>query len=409
MIAAQNIHPPKNWQDFEMLCLKLWGELWNVPDEIDFNSDNAQGQQGVDIYAPVEGGLKYHGIQCKNKKLNLIDGSPNRITTADIQIEIEKAKTFQPALAKLVIATSLGKDQQVEEYVRIQSVANVAGGLFSIQICFWDYFERKLPEHPKIYDWYLKNENFHRIGSASVAFSGGSVEVIYNPKFQKSINRYVLKPQPEIDPYILLTQRAITNDEYLRRITDRGLMGVRQPVWTEKLHDWHQNFWFRLNIRNTGQRVIEHFKLELDFDGDFIKVGPESASGMFADRFSTDVYGYSNADNSLYIRPDKSVLVQGDNYTTSSIFLKPELAKRTEIRLFWKLLAKDFEDEGELLIKIEPLVYHVITEHFVANENEVREESNFGFIQRPKNMPSFDGRSWFTDDDSKYVCVPFEG
>ncbi|WP_231492242.1 hypothetical protein [Pedobacter sp. Leaf170] len=105
MIAPNNIHPPKNWQDFEMLCLRLWGEIWNIPDEIEFNSDNSQGQHGVDIYGAVENGLKYNGVQCKNKKLNLIDGSPNRISITDIDAEIEKAKEFKPALNKLVIAT----------------------------------------------------------------------------------------------------------------------------------------------------------------------------------------------------------------------------------------------------------------------------------------------------------------
>ncbi|MDP9959307.1 hypothetical protein J2T04_001186 [Chryseobacterium lathyri] len=35
MKASINIHPPKNWQDFETLCLKLWGEIWNIPHEID--------------------------------------------------------------------------------------------------------------------------------------------------------------------------------------------------------------------------------------------------------------------------------------------------------------------------------------------------------------------------------------
>lgn len=67
MKSPFNIHPPKNWQDFETLCLKLWGEIWNIPHEIDFNSDNAQGQHGVDIYGPVNGGKDYYGIQCKNK------------------------------------------------------------------------------------------------------------------------------------------------------------------------------------------------------------------------------------------------------------------------------------------------------------------------------------------------------
>lgn len=109
MISPSNIHPPKNWQDFETLCLKLWGEIWNIPDEIEFNSDNSQGQHGVDVYGPVDEGRRYNGIQCKNKKLNLIDGTPNRIS-----IEIDKAKGFKPPLNKLVIATSFLKIKKLK-------------------------------------------------------------------------------------------------------------------------------------------------------------------------------------------------------------------------------------------------------------------------------------------------------
>ena len=58
------------------------------------------------IFTPIDGGLSYNGIQCKNKSLTLIDGKPNRISVQDIQAEIEKAKSFQPSLKKLIIATS---------------------------------------------------------------------------------------------------------------------------------------------------------------------------------------------------------------------------------------------------------------------------------------------------------------
>lgn len=49
MIAPTNIHPPKNWQDFETIYLKLWGEIWQIPHENEFNSHHSQGRQGVDI------------------------------------------------------------------------------------------------------------------------------------------------------------------------------------------------------------------------------------------------------------------------------------------------------------------------------------------------------------------------
>lgn len=143
MIAPSAINPPKNWQDFETLCLKLWGEIWEIPHEIEFNSDNSQGQQGVDIYGPIENGAKYNGIQCKNKRLNLIDGSPNRITINDVQSEIDKALQFQPQLNKLVIATSLPKDQKVEEYIRMKSVEHVGKNLFLYKYVFGSFLRGK--------------------------------------------------------------------------------------------------------------------------------------------------------------------------------------------------------------------------------------------------------------------------
>ncbi|UOE48698.1 hypothetical protein MTO98_30320 [Mucilaginibacter sp. SMC90] len=405
MIAPNNIYPPKNWQDFEMLCLKLWGELWNIPNEIDFNSDNAQGQQGVDIYGPVEGGLKYNGIQCKNKKLNLIDGSPNRITIADIQTEIDKAKEFKPALNKLIIATSLPKDQKIEEYARLQSVENVQQGLFTIQVCFWDFFERKLPEFQKVYDWYLKNENFHRVSSAEVVFSGGSTANTYQPKFQRIIDRYTFKEIKEDnrDPLTRLQSGDIDTDTYLNLSLSRQLSAMRQFNFHEKKYDWKQNFWFKLSIRNSGQSVIEDFKLELDFEGDFIKVGAESRSGLEAQYFSTDVHEYSNTERSLYIKPKEKIIVQGDSYTTGSIFLKPTLAVKSEVTLYWKLLARDFEDSGKLIIKIEPRYYTVLNKHDVETIGEEKEEISYGLIQRPGNFNIMGGGVYFTDKDSNYT------
>lgn len=50
MISPKRIHPPQNWQSFELLTLKLWGEIWNVPNEIEFNSESGSKQKGVDIY-----------------------------------------------------------------------------------------------------------------------------------------------------------------------------------------------------------------------------------------------------------------------------------------------------------------------------------------------------------------------
>jgi hypothetical protein len=50
MIAPTQIRKPENWQDFEKLCKKLWGEIWDCSDTIQRNGRSGQNQNGVDIF-----------------------------------------------------------------------------------------------------------------------------------------------------------------------------------------------------------------------------------------------------------------------------------------------------------------------------------------------------------------------
>jgi len=394
MKAPINIHPPKNWQDFETLCLKIWGEIWNIPHEIEFNSDNAQGQNGVDIYGPIDGGLSYNGIQCKNKKLNLIDVKPNRISVGDVKAEIEKAKSFQPSLSKLIIATSLPKDQKVEEYVRIQSVENLKNGLFSIQICFWEFFERKISEFPNVYNWYIKNEDFHRVKQLSVTFDNGESEIICQPKFQKNVKRYTYKSkddniEDEFD-YNLTLAEAIKkydslgskpnkkfNDLFSKINLNHSLIGHQKYVWG-------QTCWLKLQIQNSGESVIEDFKIELDFEGDFEKVGAESGHYLINPNYVNNIREYSNTEKSLYIKPQSKELVQGDYFNTGNFFIKPKVSgENNEVIVNWKLLSRDFTDSGTLLIKIRPKFHTVFIDKDVDSVEEEREDITYKLFERP--------------------------
>ncbi len=382
MVSPLNIYPPKNWQDFEKLCLKLWGEIWEIPHEIEFNSDNAQGQQGVDIYGPINEGQQYFGIQCKNKKLNLIDGEKNRITISDLQIEIEKAKSFKPQLKKLIIATSLPKDQKLEEYIRIESQKNVLDGLFYIQICFWDFFERKIPEFKKVYDWYLNNEEFYKKHSIEILFKGKETVKKFFPKFQRNINHYILK-QPEFEDQLKneIHNLLINNQpasEYLKIIqsTASPLNLYNQTV------DWNQLCWFKLYVKNTGEAVIEDYKIELEFEGNFIEVGAEKPSVFERQYFKTDIKEYSNSKRDLYIKPYEKTLVQSDSFITDYIYIKPVVGGYEKVNLNWKLLSRDFNCNGTLTIEIDPQYYTVDNNYFVDNQSEVAITENISLIKR---------------------------
>ena len=66
MQISQQILKPENRQDFESLCKKLWGEIWECP-EIKKNWRRGQKQNGVDIYWIPKWEQQYFGIQCKWK------------------------------------------------------------------------------------------------------------------------------------------------------------------------------------------------------------------------------------------------------------------------------------------------------------------------------------------------------
>ncbi|MCI3939372.1 hypothetical protein MQX03_19530 [Chryseobacterium aahli] len=404
MKSPLNIHPPKNWQDFETLCLKLFGEIWKIPHEIEFNSDNSQGQNGVDIYGAVDDGLKYNGIQCKNKKLNLINGSPNRITIKDIQAEIDKAKCFQPSLNKLVIATSLPKDQKIEEYVRKTSVENIKNGFFSIQICFWEFFERKLCEFPEVYNWYFKNEDFHKVKDISVTFKNGLKEVVCHPKFQKKITRYRLKSEvqklEEEEKYIeslrkvflemKFPKKEIENVLHINRATtSNNNLNFNHALIGEK-HVWGDVCWLKIQIKNSGQSVIEDYKITLDYEGLFNEVGAESKNILFEPKFTNNVKQYSNSKKSLYIKPSDPTLVPEDYFFSGNFYISPTLGIDTEVHLKWKLISRDFTDSGNLLIVIKPLYHMVYIDKEVGNIEDEKEEISYNLFER-RGIRNFTG------------------
>ncbi|SFW90731.1 hypothetical protein [Chitinophaga sancti] len=366
-------------------------------------SDNSQGQDGVDIYGPIDGGTAFSGIQCKNRKLNLIDGSPNRISNIDVQSEIEKAKKFKPALKKLIIATSLPKDKAIEEFVRLQSMEHVKVGLFTIQICFWEFFERKIPEFETVYNWYVKNEGFHRIKQLSVTFKDGSVEMTYHPKFQKTVDRYIIPPTnntaPDINPYTSSLANLLQSD--INKMMQPGYNSIfRSTLLLSNTIDWEQLCWLELLVSNIGQAVVEDYKIELSLEGFFEKAEPERGNVLFNPDFHNDIKGYRNSNSHLYIEPRKKILVQGDSFVTGSFYIQPAIAVEAEIKLNWKLLSRDFTDSGTLIVKIVPQYHVIINRHEVLDSTDVREEISYSLIKRKGtyNIGSID----YHDKESDY-------
>ena len=133
MEAKKQLRKPENWQDFESLCKKLWGEIWDCP-EIKKNGRLGQNQMGVDIYGIPKGEKEYYGIQCKGKD----DYTHKKLTKKEVLDDIEEAKKFKPALKKLYFATTTNKDVEIEEFVRAKDLEHRAVGLFEVHVFSWE-------------------------------------------------------------------------------------------------------------------------------------------------------------------------------------------------------------------------------------------------------------------------------
>ena len=425
MLAPFKIYPPENHQDFEYLCLKLWGDIWNIPDDIDLNSTNSQGQDGVDILGIPLNEKKYFGIQCKNKGLHYLkNGKKNILEKKIIEEEVERAKSFKPPLKKLIIVTSHDKDKALQEFVRELNISHINQGLFEIQICFWDYISRQVQERKQVYDWYVKNEGYSNGGSkVEVTFENNKKEIEYFPEFTRTKVIYRLEREEEkresniraLDFANHFNEYLINENWFLRKLNkifkltnvDEKLSANSSNIKYEKLEiiikdkhgnptpkfpkekiDWDkpleiiffknltpskEPFHFKIKINNIGDKVIEdyqlHFSLEGDFSGLDVNIG--GLKTELLKNFRNDTF---IKDNLGTILPNTTFLVQKDIFISKDIYFYPDKYEDKSITINWKLLARDYNDEGYLTIRTFPKYIEKQKIMFVEKESDSKIE-----------------------------------
>lgn len=347
MDASLSLRRPNNWQDFETLCKKLWGEIWNCP-EIKKNGRAGQTQHGVDVYGIPFGEDKYYGIQCKGKD----EYTNKQFSEDEIKNEIEKAKLFQPPLKKLYFATTAVKDTGVEEFVRKQNIENIAIGLFEVHIFSWEDIVDLIDENKRTHDFYVKSQNFKTSKSVAVTFQDSLNKITLTPKYKKTIIHYRQKIVPA-DPYNnplapILAQQEKFNKSF-------GGYVVATPMSGTKVNLSYCQINFE--IHNTGLDPIEEYKLFFSFEGEVLdlKDSNEKNYGIVIiseHRYITDVHLWTESMSGKVV-PKKTILVGDDTFVSDDIFIKPSPSEY-EIIVNWKLISKDFKDEGQLKIVVKP-------------------------------------------------------
>lgn len=359
MEAPRSLRRPANWQDFETLCKKLWGEIWNCP-EIKKNGRPGQQQHGVDIYGIPFGEEAYFGIQCKGKD----EYTHKQFTEQEIISEIEKAKLFQPLLKKLYLATTAVKDGPVEQFVRTKNIEHRSAMLFEVHLFSWEDIVDLIDENKQTHDWYVKSQGFKLDKSASVTFQNGSNVLIISPKFKKTIIQYQKRPNVSPNHPAGLDTFFGRSDKFAQFPS----IQIPSPFTSTKINMSYCKIEFR--IKNTGNAPIEDYKMSFQFVGEIEDMKRENESGGILGYirpagWQTNLY-FDKETSSGRIVPLKGILVGDDTFISDDLFIKPA-PREYEIGVRWKLISRDFKDEGELTLNVQPNI-EIITNVILTEE-----------------------------------------
>ena len=376
MIAPTQYRKPENWQDFEKLCKKLWGEIWNCSATIQRNGRSGQNQKGVDVYGFPKGENGYYGIQCKGKD----DYTKSQLTTKEIDREIEKALNFEPRLKCFIFATTANKDVEIEEYIRKKNLENIQNGLFEIYVSSWEDIVDLLEQYQETYNWYVNNCQYKNTSDVDVYFSDKSI----NPKYTKTITTYELEETKELTKLEkLLAEYGYDTRQDITSVNNKKLAELISQIPSNILdpYSWRKSkinrTWCHpsIIIKNIGNTTISDFKLILTFDKrTIIEVSdcfyycndPLIGDVMRADinrkkDEKREVYKFSNCDDALQYKPSNPILVQKD-IRSFTIGVKPK-QNIEKVNVLWKFLSRDFHKEGFISIPIHPI--YIETNHVV--------------------------------------------
>lgn len=352
---------PENWQDFESLCKELWGEIWKIPNKIKKNGRNGQAQVGVDVYGIPKGESKYWGIQCKGKN----EYTHAQLKKSEVDEEIKKAQNFRPTLEVFIFATSANKDVTIEEYIREKDIENRENGGFEILLYCWEDIVDLIEDNPNTYRYYVKEQQFKTKYDFNAYLNDFKKGHIIKPQFKKTIVKYKLAENyqdQQVDQFLSggLFTASPSQAPRARIAKTRSPFGFHEETKAKCS--------FEVIMKNMGNQVIEDWYFTLWIEGEYREFG-ESAMQTF------HLNHHYDENKVSYSRKDKRPIVQNSNFRfTSHITPLPD---EYEIPIRWELIARDFQTEGSLTLKVEPEIDEEIIEEEVYKKSDLRDDEIF--------------------------------
>lgn len=80
------------------------------------------------------------------------------MTEAELRNEVDKAKSFQPALSRFILATTAQNDAKIQQLAREITVQHRAQGLFDVEVCGWEEIQTRLADYSEVVDKHFPNQ-----------------------------------------------------------------------------------------------------------------------------------------------------------------------------------------------------------------------------------------------------------
>lgn len=367
MIAPQQLRKPSNWQDFELLCKKLWGEIWKCEDTIQRNGRQGQKQNGVDVYGMPQGITSYYGIQCKGKD----EYTHAQLTKEEIDREIGKACGFIPALKRFIFATTSNKDSEIEEYIRCKNIESIKAGRFEIFASFWEDIVDLLEDNEKTYKWYVNNCHYNQVADVLVSINMDG-DLSLHPTFERKTIKYAQREERSLEDMGLTK----INNSYVMlppRLTMPPILGGPQEI----NHSWCE---LSIIVENIGSVMLDNQKIELEFSSEEIEAVDDLVHfGVLDSEFlqkmkmeKQEVFEYNNDPYGLVIEPRKPLVEKDSRTFEFAILPRTDVG---EINIHWTYLSNGYDKEGYIKLPVRP----------IYKESEVIETTEFyGDIPKPR-------------------------
>ena len=349
---------PEHWQDFEDLCKKLWGEIWECP-SIKKNGRVGQSQHGVDVYGVPKGEIDYCGIQCKGKD----DYTNAQLTEDEIDQEIQKALTFKPKLKRFIFATTANKDEKIETHVREKDVESRTQGSFSIELYSWEDIVDLIEENKKTYEWYVNGHGFVGKNSLLVKINDVENNLVLNPRYAKKITKRI-KRIPVKTTLFAGGQSAIAK--------------LCEPICVAKLirnNEQKVNYSLvplSINFFNNGNETFDDYKLFVDLVDDNCEFVEDNVVEEGFPFSSLNVMQSPYCIESREIAYcSKGALVPSDGRLIEAYIRLPQIETNFEIK--YRFLSRTFQCEGVINVSSKPCFEEDVKMLYVETEQECGE------------------------------------